>query len=260
MERVKIDLQEGVREIWFTAQDTACYGRDKGVTLFDLLDAVSRIERKFYVRVGMMTPNFALEILDDLVEVFQRKRIFKFLHLPVQSGDNDVLKLMERRYTVEDYKQIIERFREKIPDITIATDIICGFPGETPQAFENSLELIKETKPDIVNVSKFFPRPGTKASEMQELFVSPSEVKLRSKMMSELAMEMSLMNNRRWIGWRGEILVDEKGKAGSGVGRNFAYKPIVLENYASYPFGKFVTVEIVAATPTFLKGKPINSA
>jgi len=255
VERVKLDIQDGIREIWLTAQDTACYGRDKGATLVDLLDAISAIEGNFYVRVGMMTPNFVIDILDELIEAFRHKRIFKFLHLPVQSGDNEVLKLMKRHYTVEDYKQIVEKFRGRIPEITLSTDIICGFPGETREAFRNSLKLIRETKPDVVNISKFFPRPGTEASKMQEFFVSPSEIKRRSRAMSELAKEMGLLNNRRWVGWRGQILIDEKGKAGSLVGRNYTYKPIVLQEASNELFGKFTHVEVVEATATFLRGK-----
>ena len=258
VERVKLDLREGVREVWLTAQDTGCYGRDIGVSLADLLNAVCRLPGRFYVRVGMMTPNFALEILDELVEAFQNEHVFKFLHLPVQSGDNQVLKLMNRKYTVEEFQLILKRFREKIPHITVATDIICGFPGETKEAFENSLRLIRQTKPDIVNVSKFFPRPGTAASRMRELFVPASEIKSRSRKIAALAKETGLLNNNRWIGWRGTVLIDEVGKADSWIGRNFAYKPVVFPNRGSSLLGMFVEGEIVDAAPTFLRGRMLN--
>jgi len=260
MERVRLEIKDGVSEIWLTAQDTACYGRDIGANLADLLEAVSKVDGKFYVRVGMMTPNFVLEMLDDLIKAFQNKHIFKFLHLPVQSGDNQVLKLMNRNYTVEDFELILKRFREKIPHITVATDIICGFPGETREAFENSLRLIKKTKPDVVNVSKFFPRPATAASKMNDRFVSPSEIKRRSRMVAALSREVGLANNMRWVGWRGEVLIDERGKAGSWVGRNFAYKPVVLKDNASSLLGEFVEVEIVDAASNFLKGRVLNQA
>lgn len=258
VERVKLDIQEGVREVWLTAQDTGCYGRDIGVSLADLLNDVCRLPGKFYVRVGMMTPNFALEILDELVKAFQNEHVFKFLHLPVQSGDNQVLKLMNRKYTVEEFQLILNRFREKIPRVTIATDIICGFPGETIEAFENTLNLIKQTKPDIVNVSKFFPRPGTPASKMRELFVPASEIRRRSRKIAALVKETGLLNNKRWIGWRGTVLIDEKGKTDSWVGRNFAYKPVVFLNRGSNLLGRFVDAEIVDATSTFLKGRILS--
>jgi len=250
VERVKRDLASGAKEIWLTSQDTACYGKDMATNLADLLRRICEIEGKFFIRVGMMTPNQALEILDDLIEAYNNEKIFKFLHLPVQSGDNEVLRLMNRFYTVEDFKRIVYSFRKEIPKITVATDVICGFPGENQVAFERTMELIKEIQPDVVNVSKFFPRPHTPAKKMKPL--PPQEVKERSRRMAELSRTISLRKNRAWINWEGTIIVDEKGKEKSWIGRNFAYKPVVIKA-EGFLLGKFLNVRVVRAFPTYLE-------
>ncbi|MEM3597133.1 MAG: tRNA (N(6)-L-threonylcarbamoyladenosine(37)-C(2))-methylthiotransferase [Candidatus Bathyarchaeia archaeon] len=255
VERVKRDLALGFREFWITSQDVACYGRDLGTNLAELLRAICAIEGDFKVRVGMMTPNMAIDILDDLIEAFKDNKIFKFLHLPVQSGDNQVLQRMRRFYSVEDFKKIVEAFRKRITEITIATDIICGFPGETEEAFKRTLQLIEEVKPDIVNVSKFFTRPGTAAASMKNDFVPLNEIKRRSSLAASLARRIAFERNKRWVGWVGEIIVDEAGKvSGSWVGRNFAYKPIVIKSGGINMLGKTLRVKVVEAFGTHLLG------
>jgi MiaB/RimO family radical SAM methylthiotransferase len=232
-----------VNEIWLTSQDTACYGKDIAVNLVGLLNEVCETEEKFFVRVGMMTPNHALSLLDDLVDAYMNEKIFKFLHLPVQSGDDRVLRLMNRLYSVEDFKKVVRTFRKRFPKMTIATDVICGFPGENRGAFEHTLQLIDEVQPDILNVSKFFPRPRTPAAEMRQL--PPQEVKERSRKVAELARKVSLERNQGWLGWEGEIVIDEEGKRPtSWIGRNFAYRPIVVRS-DEILHGRFVDVRVV---------------
>ncbi len=253
VERVKRDLGSGAREVWLTSQDTACYGKDIDTSLAELMRAVCEIDGEFFVRVGMMTPNHALEMLDDLVNAYKDERVFKFLHLPVQSGDDRVLELMNRFYSVEDFRKIVRCFRREFPRITIATDVICGFPGESEDAFERTVELVEEVRPDIVNVSRFFPRPGTPAKEMEQL--SHLVVKERSGRMAGLVRRISSERNGGWLGWEGRVLVDEVGKeAGSWVGRNFAYKPVVLRGCEDL-LGRLVDVRVVRAFSTYLEGE-----
>jgi tRNA A37 methylthiotransferase MiaB len=141
--------------------------------------------------------------------------------------------------------------------LTLATDVICGFPGESEKAFEKTLQLISEIKPDIVNISKFFTRPKTAAAEMPYA-VSFSEIKHRSAKASDLSRKVAFEKNQRWIGWTGEILIDEIGKvAGSWVGRNFAYKPIAVKS-ANNLLGKTVKAKIVKAFFTHLEGEIIE--
>lgn len=257
-EQVRKDLAAGAKEFWITSQDTACYGRDIGVNLAVLLNALGDVKGDFKIRVGMTTPNMVTDILDNLIEAFKDEKIYKFVHLPVQSGDDEILKRMQRFYTVRDFKKIVNAFRSAFPEITLATDVICGFPGETPEAFENTLKLIGEIKPDIVNVSKFFARPKTVAAEMRDEFVELVEIRRRSKAAVISAKKIAFERNQRWVDWIGEILIDEKGKIpGTWVGRNFAYKPITVKSSANL-LGKNLNVRVVRAFSTYLAGAVVE--
>ena len=253
-ERVRKDYAAGAKEFWVTSQDMACYGRDIGTNLAALLNAVCDVEGDFKVRVGMMTPNIVTDILDDLIDAFKSGKVFKFVHLPVQSGDDEVLRRMRRFYTAEEFREVVGAFRRFFPEVTLATDVICGFPGESYEAFSNTLGLIGEVKADVVNVSKFFARPRTAAAGMRDAFVDLAEIKRRSTEASKLAKRIALEKNQKWIGWTGEVLVDEKGKvAGSWVGRNFAYKPIAVKSSKAL-LGKTLQVRVVKAFSTYLAG------
>jgi len=249
--RIKADLAAGTREFWITSQDTGCYGKDIGTNLADLLKTICAVPGDFRVRVGMMTPNFAKSILSELVDAYKNSKVFKFIHLPVQSGDNSILKRMRRGYTVEEFGKVVEAFRMEFRLITLATDVICGFPGETRAAFDKTLRAIRKLEPDIVNVSRFFARPGTAAAKMLNTIDAP-EMRLRSTTMSELARRVALARNQRWVNWMGEVLVDERGKrSGSWIGRNYAYKPVVIKNSQDL-WGRVVNVRVVKAFSTYL--------
>jgi len=255
VERVQKDYAKGVKEFWLTSQDTASYGRDLKTDLAELLFALDQINGNFQIRVGMMTPNLVMEIQDRLISALDSKKIFKFLHLPVQSGDDTVLQLMRRFYTTTDFKTIVKEFKASQPYLTLATDVIVGFPGESEEAFQNTLKLLKQLKPDVVNVSKFFARPKTAAWKMKDRLVDKGEIKRRSTIISEVSKQFSAGQNRRWVGWSGDVFVDEKGKIeGSWVGRNFAYKPIVIKS-AKNLLGKTLQVTVVEALGTYLKGE-----
>jgi MiaB/RimO family radical SAM methylthiotransferase len=253
---VQSDYQTGAKEFWITSQDTAAYGRDLGTDLAELLTAIGCLSGDFRVRIGMMTPNLITEMQTRLITAFDNPKIFKFLHLPVQSGDDSVLQYMRRFYTAAEFKEIVKTFRSEFPQLTLATDVIVGFPGETAEAFDNTLKLLEEVKPDVTNISKFFARPKTIAARLKEGLVGKEETKRRSTVTAELAKRLSAERNQRWVGWSGEVLVDEKGKVeGSWVGRNFAYKPIVVKS-ADNLLGKTLQVKVVDALGTYLKGEP----
>jgi len=196
----------------------------------------------------MMNPTYVKDILDELIEYYCSEKIFKFLHLPVQSGSNKTLRRMNRNYRVNDFRSIVKKFRRTFPSITLSTDIIVGFPGEGKKDSQKTIQLIEETKPDIVNISKFGPRPGTKAAEMEEL---PREIiNDRTKKLVELVEKIKFNNNQKWLGWKGEVLIDEAGRKGGFIGRNFAYKPILTEG----KLGSFREVKIKSVRPTYLIG------
>lgn len=258
VDRIHFDFNSGAKEFWITSQDTASYGRDLQINLANLLVALDKITGDFKIRVGMMTPNLIADIQENLIAAFGSDKIFKFLHLPVQSGDNTVLKNMNRFYTTQEFKEIVEIFRDEFPDLTLATDVIVGFPSETEQAFQNTMDLLKTIKPDVINVSKFFARPKTAAWDIKDGIVNKEEIKQRSIVTSELAKKLSSERNKRWIGWTGKILVDEKGKVSeTWIGRNFAYKPIIVNSRENL-LGKIVTVEISETFGTYLKGEAVK--
>ncbi len=255
-ERVKKNIAAGAREFWLTSQDMASYGRDIGTSLPKLIQTVCSVNGDFWVRVGMMTPSKALDIIDELVAAFKDRKVFKFLHLPLQSGDDDVLRLMNRAYSTSDFVSIVREFRSEINQLTLATDVIVGFPGESNEAFNRTRKLIEVLKPDIVNISKFFPRPKTAAADLNPK-VPPEEVKRRSALLAGSTRRISFERNQKWKGWNGRILLDEVGKSGAVVGRNSSYKAIVIRdgNNGLLKPGQFLSARIVDASQSCLLGE-----
>ena len=251
--QVKYDVDNGCKEVWLSSTDNGCYGFDIGTDLSRLISAVGEIERDFMIRVGMMNPMYMPRIRDGLLRSFENTRVFKFLHIPVQSGSNRVLKEMKRGHTSQVFRDANDKFRKKFGRFTISTDIIVGFPSENNENFEETVDLIKETRPDVINLSRYSARPGTKAAKMTQLDVS--EVKRRSKVVYELAKNIVNERNVEWIGWRGEVLFDESSD-GVIKGRNFAYKPVVVDE--DVKLGQKIKVEIIKATPYGLYGKTLS--
>ena len=224
--QVKTEISDGCNEVWLTSTDNGCYGLDIGSDLPELVNAVSEVDKQFFIRVGMMNPMYMPKIRDGLLKSFESNKVFKFLHVPVQSGSNKVLNDMKRGHTEKTFRDITNEFRKKFERFTISTDVIVGFPTETEEDFEDTLNLLENTKPDIVNLSKYSQRPGTSAAEMKQIDVT--EVKRRSKITYELINRISEKNNKNWIGWEGQVIIDEEHE-GQIRGRNFAYKPIFVK-------------------------------
>jgi len=243
-------LDDGGREILLTAQDTAAYGIDSSKNLPELLNKIVDIDGKFMVRVGMMNPKTTKHILPRLLDAYESEKIYKFVHLPVQSGDDDVLQAMRRGYTVDDFLKIVEGFRERFDDLYLATDIIVGFPTEGEKEFMNSCELIEKVRPDKVNLTRFSPMPGTDATKMKR--VDEREVKRRSRLLNEICHSIGHEINRNYIGRTAECLVVEEGKRGNYTARLKNYKPAIVENAT---IGEFAKIDITDARPTYLIGK-----
>ena len=247
--QAEADVADGCKEIWLSSTDNGCYGLDIGSDLPELIDAVSAVPRDFMVRVGMMNPMYMPRIRDGLLSSFENERVYRFLHVPVQSGSNRVLADMRRGHTAETFRDVVKRFRRKFGRFTISTDIIVGFPTETTSDFEETVRLLEETRPDIVNLSRYSARPGTPAAEMEQVDVA--EVKRRSKRIFELSCRISLEHNREWIGWSGPVVFGETAEDGVR-GRNYAYKPVFVGEPTD--IGSVHTVEITSATNHSLVG------
>ncbi len=247
-------INKGCREIQLTAQDTSSYGLDTGYDLGDLLRCVSIIKGEYMVRVGMMNPFTCLKNIDSIIKGFENPKIYRFLHLPVQSGDNDILKKMNRKYTVDDFLKIIKRFRDKYPYITISTDAIVGFPNETDEQFQHTIDLLKTVKPDITNITRYSARPYTKSKTMKGR-VRTDIVKKRSKILTDVCSKISENNNLKHIGKKYTILITEEGKNGTFVGRSENYKPVVIKEKIG--IGEFVPIKVTEAASTYLVGSII---
>jgi MiaB-like tRNA modifying enzyme len=216
----------GTPEIQITAQDLGCWGRDIGKTLPSLLEKFDDMPGRFMIRVGMMNPGTVKGILDDLVEAFAGNRIFKFLHLPVQSGSDSVLERMGREYTVSDFEEIVTRFKKRYPEITLATDMIVGFPGETDEDFSQSLDLVDRIRANKVNITRYSARPFTPISSKKDF---PDWIKKdRSRIMSARAEEVYASVNQEYLNKQTDFIVTERIKKGSVMARSPNYLGIVL--------------------------------
>jgi MiaB-like tRNA modifying enzyme len=253
VEEVRRAVGEGCREILLTSQDNAAYGRERGWDLPSLLRRVVEVEGRFRVRVGMMNPENVLPLLPDLLEAYRSEKVYRFLHLPLQSGDDGVLRAMGRRYTVEQFLEVVGAFRREFPDLCLVTDVIAGFPTETEEGFERTVEVLRELRPDRVNLSRFSPMPGTLASRLPPL--PGREVARRSRLLSSLCSSLSLEANRRYLGWEGEALITEGGWKGGWVARLPNYKLAILEEGRP---GEFVRIRVKGARPTYLVAEEVE--
>jgi len=216
----------GTYEIQLTAQDVCSWGMDTGDTLPELLVALDRIPGNHRIRVGMMNPATVKGQTGDLIDAFAGEHIFKFIHLPVQSGSDTVLARMGRGYTVSEYGEIVRSFRERYPKITVATDMIVGFCGETEADFSASLDLIRRVKPAKVNVTRYSRRPFTSLAREKDY---PDYVKKdRSRIMNAVAEEVYTPLNAEKIGKTVPFMVTEILRKGSVMARSPEYTGIVI--------------------------------
>ncbi len=247
-------LEYGFKEIQLTAQDTAVYGLDKnGPKLPQLLEEISKIPADFKIRVGMMNPRFAKLIYKDLISVFHSNKIYKYLHLPVQSGDNKILEKMKRGYRVEDFEKIVYEFKKEFNDFLLATDIIVGFPGEDEKSFQKTVKLIEKVRPHIINITKFSPRPGTEAKNWQQL---PQTLKNeRTKILREISQDIRKEDNQKFLGKVFEVLITEKRKNETLLSRTNSFKAVILKEGK---IGEKQKVKITDYKINYLLGEIVN--
>ncbi len=245
-------VDSGAKEILITAQDTACYGADIHTNLPSLMRSMLRKEGKYRMRIGMMNPNHLKKIVDDLISVMDDQRVYRFLHIPVQSGSDTVLKNMNRGYTAEQFIDLVDTLRSSIPEISIATDIITGFPGETDEDHQKTKDLIKELHADTLNITRFSARPGTEAAGMEQLH--GRILKERATELTELKYQVEYDVNKRLVGQKFKALATEVGKEGTIV-RTGYYRPVVIRE--DIPLGTFLDVEITDCRSTYLFGKKL---
>ncbi len=261
--RAKDAITAGCKEIWITSQDCGAYGVDIGTNIVELLSELIRLEGDFKIRVGMSNPNFIKEFLPGLKDIFQSEKMFKFIHIPVQAGSDRILNLMNRKYSRLDFLQIVKELRSAVPTMTIATDIICGFPTETESEFQESLDLIKITKPEIINISRFWSRPGTPAAELKQL--AGTITNTRSRKIANLFKKISKDYLVKLVGSTQEIIVDGIGKSTESVvsfiGHNESYTQVIVNQKKlqknKLQLGDLVKVKITSSSSHYLIGEII---
>lgn len=233
LSQVRRYLSAGAVEIQLTAQDTGCWGADLHTDLPTLLNAVVKIPGTFRVRVGMMHPSGITRYLDRLVRAYQDNKIFSFIHLPLQSGSDKILSSMGRGYSRQDFFSEVNAFRAEIPEISIATDIIVGFPGETHDDFAASVSAIEHLRPQKVNITRYSRRPSCNSSSLYDY---PDFVKkTRSRYLNQIADRIYQQENDRLIGQNIPIIVTEQLRNGSVVARTSSYLNVVIR--ADLPAG-----------------------
>ncbi|MFO7796327.1 MAG: tRNA (N(6)-L-threonylcarbamoyladenosine(37)-C(2))-methylthiotransferase [Promethearchaeati archaeon] len=255
IKNVKHQLEQGIKQIYLTSQDCSTY-KFNGIELSEIIRRINNLHHEFFLRVGMLNPSFIIDNLNQIKEILNYPKTYQFLHIPIQSASTKILKKMNRPYTLSDIIGKITELRTEFPYLTLSTDIICGFPGETEYDFYKTLNFIKWLQPEILNISQFTPRPGTKAKKMEQL--KSQIIKERSTRLSNIFRNSLDFINEKWTGWRGKMLTLHKGGEKNQVfGRNFAYKNVFVGNYSGN-YGEFIEAEVYKVDGFNLYAKKIE--
>jgi len=248
IESVKSALALGFKEIQLTSQDLSIYGLDKRkLMLPQLLKEIIKIKGDFKIKLGMMNPGTTKKILKPLLKLYESDKMYKFIHIPLQSGSNDVLGKMKRKYKVDDFAFVVKEFRKKFKDSVIGTDIIVGHPHETEKDFLKTISVVKKTKPDIIHIFKFSKRKGTPDYDLPDLVDRIK--KQRSRELTKLFIEINEKRNKKFINKKLNCLVVNKNLARANSGRaiivnkgNLGYHEEVkiIDSKWNYLIGKVV--------------------
>ena len=258
VQQVKSLVSDGCVEIQLTGQDCGCYGFDSGTNLAELVQQIlAEVPGNYKMRLGMGNPRHMMQYLDDLLKCFEDDRVYKFIHLPVQSGSENILKAMNRKHSADDYVMLAEAFN-KFPLFTLSTDLIVGFPGETEQDFQDTLDILEKTRPTVCNITRFVARPNTPAYNMAGAV--PDEAKhVRSAALAEAFQRIATENNARWVSTTETVVIEKPGyRKGTYIARNAAYRPVAITSEKPLQPGERFTVSIAAAEPFALIGNIID--
>jgi MiaB-like tRNA modifying enzyme len=257
VQQVKSLVSDGCIEIQLTGQDCGCYGFDTGTNLAELVQQIlAEVPGNYKMRLGMGNPRHMLQYIDPLLECFKDERVYKFIHLPVQSGSDSVLKAMNRKHNAQDYIDLAETFNKNFPLFTLSTDMIVGFPGESEQDFQDTLSVLQKTRPTVCNITRFVARPNTPAYNMAGAV--PDEVKhIRSAALAEAFQRIATENNARWVGQTETVVIEKPGyRKGTYIARNAAYRPVAITSDKPLLPGERFAVSITDAEPFALIGTP----
>lgn len=265
LNEVKNLIKRGFKEIWLLGQNVNSYkseqrriNNERNIDFVRLLKMVNEIPGDFWIRFTSSHPK---DFSDSLVKTIAKcKKVTPYINLPVQSGDNAILRKMNRPYTIEKYKKLVKKIRDSFDknrealekEVAISTDVIVGFPGETKKQFENTVKLFKEMKFDMAYIAEYSPRPQTTAFKLKD-DVSKEEKEKRRKALTEILKETALENNKKYVGKTVDVLTKES-KNEFLFGKTRTYKTVKLKGRSAL-IGKFIKVKIIRALPWGLKGE-----
>lgn len=260
LEEAKKLVDSGYREITLLGQNVNSYGKgiaDGGMSFAELLDKVASFDSDYWVRFMTSHPK---DVSDELIEVLARnEKTAKHFHLPVQSGSDEILRKMNRKYTASEYMKVVEKLRKAVPDITLTTDIIVGFPGETEEDFEKTLDLVRNVGYDSIYSFIFSPRKGTPAEKMEDPYTYEQKTERFARLM-ELHHKKIVEINSGYVGKTIKVLCETKNADEKGYfsGRCTGNKLIkfTADNKQEL-YGKFVDVKIQRASDVQLFGEKI---
>jgi MiaB-like tRNA modifying enzyme len=245
LKSIENDLKSGAKEVWITSQDNANYGidkEDKKQKLPELLEKILALKYNFKLRLGMMDPNNVYTILDSLIRIYHNPKIYKFIHIPIQSASDKILKDMNRFYKIGDAELIINKFRKQFPDIVIATDIIVGYPTETNEDHKKNLDFIKKFRPDVFNLSKMSIHKGTESSKFKP--INPLAMSKRASELMEAHKQTALENKKKFLGKSINVFVNKKLGKGLYESRDENYNIILINSDDKSVLGKNIKIKI----------------
>jgi len=256
IKEVKNLVSRGYKEINLIAQNVNSYKCGK-TDFSDLLKKVNELEGEFWIRFATSHPK---DMSDKLIRTISEcDKVCEHIHLPAQAGDNVVLKNMNRKYTVGHYKKLINKIRKLIPNASISTDTIVGFPGETEKQFNNTKKLYREVKYDLAYIAQYSPRYGTAAYKLND-DISKEEKKRREEELMKILRKTALENNKKYLGKIVSVLVEGRGKNGEYFGKTRTYKNVKIKsNTNENLIGQFAKVKIKKAFDFGLEGELISN-
>lgn len=252
-------IRNGYKEITLLGQNVNSYDSQSAIShkavkvnqpFIDLLKKIDEIPGKFWF---FFLTNHPKDMTFDLIDALPKlKKVGHYIHLPIQSGDDEILKKMNRHYTVSHYLKLIKRIRKVMPDVCISTDIIAGFPGETEKQFNNTVKVMKKVKFDMAYIAQYSPRPGTAAGKLKD-DIPISEKKNRKEILTEILKKTALENNQKYIGKTLEVLVITSSRGVSAadgqyyIAKTRTFKNVKVKTNLPDLNGKFAKVKITKA-------------
>ena len=258
LKEVKDALNSGFKEITLLGQNVDSYGKDfkdRNYRLADLLKEINAIEGKFRIR---FVTSYPTDITDELIKTaVELDKVCEYFHIPMQSGDSDVLKAMNRRYDREKYFEIANKIRKMVPDVTITSDFIAGFPGETEEQFQNTLSAMEELGLDYSNTAAYSPREKTVAAKWVDKYIDEDVKTERLARLNEQNRKCCLVSNQKFVGREMEVLIENFGNHNgknviSGRTRNNKIVHIDCDKDLT---GEFINVKITGSKTWYLTGE-----